>query len=102
MLTNKLDQGFLGPKILSPLVKKDNGHPTPRYVWKCPFPQLAEVRKLSITIYCQTPDLDQDLGLGVDFVFTLEQEPPTKVYRKNVKYRSEIWHISLTHKNKIK
>ena len=60
-------------------------------------------------IFCQTPDLDQDLSLGVDFVFPLEQqqqqqqqEPPTKIYRKDVKYRSEIWHISLTHKNKIK
>ena len=28
--------------------------------------------------YCQTPDLDQDLSLGVDFVFPLEQEPSPK------------------------
>ena len=57
-------------------------------------------------IFCQTPDLDQDLSLGVDFVFPLEQqeeeEPPTKIYRKDVKHMSKIWHISLTHKNKIK
>ena len=26
--------------------------------------------------FCQTPDQDQDLSLGVDFVFRLEQEPP--------------------------
>ena len=56
--------------------------------------------------YCQTPDLDQDLSLGVDFVFPLEQqeeeEPPTKIYWKDVKYRSEIWDIGLTHKNKIR
>ena len=30
---------------------------------------------IGFTIYfCQTPDLDQDLSLGVDFVFPLEQE----------------------------
>ena len=59
--------------------------------------------------YCQTPDIDQDLSLGVDFVFPLEQqeeeeedEPPTKIYRKDVKHKDEIRHISLTHKNKIK
>ena len=52
--------------------------------------------------FCQTPDLDQDLSLGVDFVFPLEQqqqqeeeeEPPTKIYRKDVKHMSKIWHIS--------
>ena len=50
--------------------------------------------------FCQTPDLDQDLSLGVDFVFPLEQEeePPTKIYQKDVKHMSKIWHISLTHK----
>ena len=64
---------------------------------------------LQSSFFCQTPDLDQDFSLGVDFVFPLEQqeeeeeeEPPTKIYRKDVKHMSKIWHISWTHKNKIK
>ena len=73
-----------------------------------PWPNSSNLCKQSLE-YCQTPDLDQDFSLGVDFVFPLEQqqqeeeeEPPTKIYRKDVKHMSKIWHISWTHKNKIK
>ena len=46
--------------------------------------------------------------LGVDFVLPLsqeeeeEQEPPTKIYQKEVYYGLEIWHLDLTHKIKTR
>ena len=41
-----------------------------------PDPRDNSTSKIKILLNCQTPDLDQDLSLGVDFVFPLEQEPP--------------------------
>ena len=33
------------------------------------------------------------------FVFKKNnKKPPTKIYRKKLKYKSETWHIGLTHK----
>ena len=52
------------------------------------------------TRFCQTSDLG--LRLEVDFVFPLsqeqeeqEQQPLTKIYRKDTYYRLGIWHIDL-------
>ena len=46
--------------------------------------------------------------LGVAFVLPLSQEqeeqeePPTKIYQKEVYYGLEIWHRDLTHEIKIR
>ena len=55
-------------------------------------------------IFCQSPySLSLVFRLGVDFVLPLSQEePPTKIYQKEVYYGLEIWHLDLTQKLKTR
>ena len=54
-----------------------SAHLTAEYLLRFPAALIKIKTDLcahSRQFYCQTPDLDQDLGLGVDFVLPLEQE----------------------------